>query len=243
MKIERYCYSLIQKVVEFIHRNDVGLKVLMFHQVNDDTEKWIDSGVCITQKSFETLIDRLVNMNYEFISSSQVGNSNFKDKIVVTFDDVFKDAFQNAFPYLIKRRIPFTVFVSEALVDSELYISSEDIVFLRECDLCTIGYHANHHTFLRDKSENALLIETDTTAFEKKYGLKIEYFAYPYGSIYAVGKKAIRTVEKAGYKAAFSTLSYDLTQEMYYRNKYFLPRINICESNIRKLLENKDEID
>lgn len=232
----RYVYSFVQKIIELANANKTGSKILMFHQVNDDKNKWQDSGCSISQKGFIELIDNLLADGYDFFSIDELEKHTDSKSVFLTFDDIYADAVENAFSYLIKKSIPFCVFISENYVDKSGFISSEQLERLIAEPLCTIGYHTKGHMLMRNLNADQIKKELLCTEFEKKIGKKVEYFAFPYGSVYACSKKSINIAKTMEYKYVFSTLNMPCNSSWLKRKSYFLPRINVSEMNYKKIM-------
>lgn len=227
----RCFYSGIQKVQEaYLNMLPSRGKILMFHQVENDRKSWIDDNVSITCNSFRNLIETLISQGNEFSSIDKIGFES--NKIYITFDDGFLDTFTNAYPILKKYNIPFCIFITTNYINMENYMSFEVLNSLAVEPLCTIGAHTLSHPLLRYESDNDSYNEINESKYflEKYLGRKVEYFAYPYGSIYACSKRNIKNVKMAGYKMAFSTLNSHLSDSAI-KSKYFIPRMNVNEKN------------
>lgn len=84
----------------------------------------MDQRVGVTDiDSFRKIINYLRILGYRFVSLEDLNNSIAVSKLqrvaVVTFDDGYKDLFENAFPILKKLNIPFTLFLTTSTVESE----------------------------------------------------------------------------------------------------------------------------
>lgn len=241
MRILRYYFSFIQKLIEFAHRKDKGLNVLMFHQVSNDIKEWKDSGVCITESGFLHLIEELEKKSYEFISVdklNEIQDNGDKRAVLLTFDDIFQDAYKNAFPILIKKGIPFCVFIAENYIDQQGYITSDEAAQLARQPLCTIGYHTKSHSIMRKLTDRDIEDELDCRSFESRIGQPVEVFAFPYGSVYACSYKSIRMANRCKYSLVFSTIKAPCTIKWMKKRQKFIPRININENNFRCILKN-----
>jgi peptidoglycan/xylan/chitin deacetylase (PgdA/CDA1 family) len=235
----RYFYSGIQKIIEHHYRNKMGVNIYMFHQVNDDKSRWKDHGVCITAEGFSQFIYTLKSKNCTFLSVDDLNLEIAKTDraAMITFDDVFEDAYHFAFPLLIENKIPFCVFVSEKLVDTEGYITSEELMELTKESLCTIGFHTKSHLLMRFLTTEQIESEVDCSSLENKIDKDIQYFAFPYGSVYACSQRSIDIIAKGKYLLSFSTIAVPCTPDAIMKHKNFLPRINVNEKNYKILLE------
>ena len=232
-----YLYSFIQKFIERIWKKSIGLKIYMFHQINDDKTKWKDKGVCITQSSFEIFIEGIQAKGYNFLALNELSLDKVNpNNVIITFDDIFQDAVNNAIPILIKKNIPFTIFVTENYIDSENFLTQDSLKKLMNEPLCTIGFHTRNHKLMRYLKGKELSKEIECSDFEKIIDKNVLFFAFPYGSIYACSLKSILNV-KNKYLYAFSTISIPCSKRRFQKAPYFLPRINICETNYKKWME------
>ena len=76
----------------------------------------------------------------------------------------------------------------------------------------------------------------DKQPLEEKKKKKIEYFAYPYGSYYAVARKDIKLINSETYKMAFSTIKISVNTKVLHDFRGFIPRININEKNYEEYI-------
>lgn len=233
----RYLYSLIQKFIERVGKNADGLRVYMLHQVNDNKKEWKDHGVSITKFGFEAFIEALQAKGCNFLSVDDLSIANAEsNNVIITFDDIFQDAIDNAIPFLIERSIPFCVFISDNYIDSEDFLSSASLKAIADEPLCTIGYHTKNHRLMRSLTEMEVCEEIDCKEFEQLVNRSVPFFSFPYGSVYACTIKSIKKA-KSTYKYAFSTLSIPCSKWWLKKIPFFIPRINICEANYKQKLE------
>ena len=211
--------------------------VFMFHQVTNDKNKWKDTNCAITLTNFEKFIGSIEQLDIAFGSIEELQNSIQERRAYITFDDIYADAVDNAFPLLIEKKIPFCVFISTNLIDREGYVSTKQLKKLETEELCTIGFHTNSHLILRTLKKDLALNEIKKDKFEKKLNRSIEYFAYPFGSYYAVSMKNRRMVRAEKYKVAFSTLKMPLNEKIRKKFNDFIPRININNNNYESILQ------
>lgn len=157
------------------------------------------------------------------------------DFIALSIDDVPASFYYNAFPLLKKYGIPFTLFVSCSLLDTEGYITTDMLKEMSTCGLCTVGSHGWKHDFYCKFDENAARVDlaTSKTQIENIIDGLVELYAFPYGSFYACGMKQKHLV-KDYYKYGFGTVACPITRPSSLPN-YFLPRINLTKEIIDKI--------
>ena len=235
MIMKRYFWSLIQKFTEFFGRRKNGASVLMFHNVSDDISLWNDKSIAIKAESFEKLISGLAKNEAKFEPVEKLECAVKNNAFIITFDDMFLSAYKNALPVLEKNGIPYCVFISEKYIGEDGYISEKEIKLLSDNPLCTVGFHSVSHKMFRFMSAGQVEKELDCNSLTEITGQKPEYFAFPYGSLYACGYRAAEPAKKK-YKYAFSTVSARCTESQMIKKPYYLPRINVNEENYQKFL-------
>ena len=146
-----------------------------------------------------------------------------KKKAVITFDDGWMDAYMNAYPFLKRYNIPFTVYITTNFIGKEGYIGNSELKVYSEDPLVTIGFHTQSHSKLRYENNMQKEIFLSRKELEKKVGKAILFFAYPYGKLYTIGLRSIFFTQKTDYKNAVGTIDTSLTCfSMLFR--YYLPR-------------------
>lgn len=209
----------------------------MFHQVLDKQTLKFDN-LSITYKSFDTLIQSSINEGCNFISIRDIENENHLNSksIALTFDDGFVCIYNFLAPYLIDKCIPFAIFIVTDLINKPRYLNYDQLKALSRSTLCTLGAHSVSHPLLRklNAEDSKSEIVDSKKILNNLFSVDIDYFAYPYGSVYAVSYRDIINVKEAGYKLAFSSVNGCLSTKSCKR-KWFLPRINVNELNYYKL--------
>lgn len=230
-------YSLKQKIIECRHRFGMTSKVIpiyMFHRVTDNIRAEYEN-ISITPNAFENFITRKLGEGWKIIPINGIETKeNFGEHAaVITFDDMYEDAFLYAVPILRKNNIPYTVFVAPNLIGEANYITKEEYEDLKKDELCTIGAHSLSHKILRKLSTEEKYFELDKKNHEEMLECAIDYFAFPYGSCYACDYESRRIVEK-NYKYGFSTLNFPSSHKYLKWKPNFLPRINVnCKNHSR----------
>lgn len=232
MDIGRYYFSLQQKKEEIIGRLSKGKKgyIYVFHDI-DDVSNSMDKNIWITLNNFCKFIN-YIQKQHEFRVLQELDAKEY-EYAYITFDDMFESAYLNAVPYLSKKGIPFTCFISPGLVNQKGYITEDQLKELSMNSLCTIGAHTINHKLLRRLSveESYDEIMESKIKLQNMIGNRIELFAFPYGSKYAVSSKDIENCQKCGFKYGFSTYNIMLNRKHIEKGKYFLPRINVNNYN------------
>ena len=87
---------------------------------------------------------------------------------------------------------------------NELALTWEELNALKNEPLATIGAHTMHHLSLAHQTNEEMMFEVkqSKTELEDKLQIKIEHFAYPYGSLLDANKREFEFVKKIGFKTA-----------------------------------------
>lgn len=233
-------YTLVQRGLErFLRagRNLTAQRVLMLHQVTDQKNNWYDPDYAISAAGFKDMLLIAESEGYSFgriddiFSADQISDK----KLYVTFDDGFEGVYNEAVPILNEFAVPYCVFLTTGFIGRDGYITKDMLISMASDERCTIGAHTVNHPNLRSCRDADFEIAECRRNLQDWTEKEISYFAYPFGAVNACSLKNIYQVKRNGYKAAFSTLSAPVTAAGCMR--YFIPRININESNYRELGE------
>lgn len=182
--------------------------VLMFHDISDE-----GGELTVNLQRFQEIIEEHIKNGYKFISLDELSSEpKTEKKCILTFDDGYKNNL-DCIPYLTDKKIPFCIYVIPSKLGDVGYLSKEDLCNLAKNELCTIGNHTMHHVMARKIGNNALEqeIRDANDYLEKLLGKKIEHFAFPYGSVYAVSSSNVRFVQKMG---LFRTIALTLQEDL-----------------------------
>ena len=205
--------------------------VLMFHHVTD-TPKFTKSGCILSSQNFYDVINYF--NNYTSVKDSL--RFSFKKRVALTFDDGLSDVFHIAYPFLKKKQIPFTVFVVTDFLDTDGYITTEELKTLAADPLVTIGSHGMSHKVFpqmtAEEKKKELIISKEK--LEIVIGKEVDFFAYSHGQYDEETLSLVRV-----YKYAFGVTAVPLLHIMKTVKRYTLPRYNIsndsCEYFKKKL--------
>jgi len=137
--------------------------ILCFHRIGKSSGSLLDERVGVTDPgSFRIVINYLRIIGYRFVTLehliSSIKASKLERVAVITFDDGYKDLYQNAFPLLKEQNIPFTLFLTTSTVESErllwlhkLYIAIDKLPAEKSFEVLKKYIHMrNNHPDLKD---------------------------------------------------------------------------------------------
>jgi len=186
------------------------LPVLMYHYIEEipADASLARMNLTVSPAIFETQMEHLYSKDYQPIVFKEFfdyieGRAEIPEKpIIITFDDGWKNQYQNAFPLLKKYNFRATFFPVVNYIDGVSFMSWDELKKLIESDM-EIGSHTMNHPNLNGLSENYLQheLQNSKNILEKNLGQPILTLAYPYC---AFNSDVIKAVYEAGYLATRS---------------------------------------
>jgi peptidoglycan/xylan/chitin deacetylase (PgdA/CDA1 family) len=178
----------------------------MYHHVGDASE---GAGLNVSVENFERQMEFLKVHNFsvigldELIYRLKAGKKIPRNTTVITFDDGNLDNFKNAFPVLKKMNFTATIFVITSRINTEGYLSDEDLRILNDAGI-TIGSHTVTHAFMPDLKPEEVLLELRESKreLESILGHPVTIFSYPAGGFNGYARAMVKA---AGYEGAVTT--------------------------------------
>ncbi|MGA7238031.1 MAG: polysaccharide deacetylase family protein [Bryobacteraceae bacterium] len=118
---ERYRLSISsaagRRRFSFRRRNEASARILYYHRVNDDNDPFFPA---ISTELFEQEM-RFLRRRYTVVPLAELlerlTGETAKPVVAITFDDGYRDNFQNAFPILERYSLPATIFLTTGTID------------------------------------------------------------------------------------------------------------------------------
>ena len=215
-----------------INRNAVAI-ALCYHNIDDKGSKALTTPVAEFEKQMQELKDNgfsVIGMQ-DFLAWRR-GEKNIPAKCaIITLDDGWVSAYENAWPILKKFGYPFTLFIYLDYVNTGgKSLTWEQLGEMRDGGVdieCHTYSHGDLRSPLRKTSVDKRtmgLIENDIKTLgmdgwlrkeivqsrqelEKRLGIRVNVFAYPFGNF---NQKVRDIVKEAGYEAAFTVYGRQL---------------------------------
>ncbi|MDD5679792.1 MAG: polysaccharide deacetylase family protein [Candidatus Omnitrophica bacterium] len=230
-KINEYLKLIISKILSFlVSIIPLRLAIMMLprklcffgHVISDDKLPTRKLFRYPSFKELEKFINLMQASGYDFVSYRNYIKKDNKKKVLLTFDDGLKEIYTQLHPYMLRRRIPYMVFILtetfkkpdfmtkeyEACVSHEkkCFLNLEEVVKLKT-DGVDIGFHTNTHFRISDDTKTASADMLKEITIDKEYEdifTKPLAFAYPF----AAPKKYEEfdaILSKAGFENTFDT--------------------------------------
>ena len=201
--------------------DDFGLISLMYHRFEEN--KYPSTNIRI--KDFKEHLKIIEENKIKFVNpknfENELKNNKHERKILLTIDDGFQSFYENAWPILKEKKIPFILFVSTREIGASNYMTWNQIKEISKEDFVEIGNHSHTHEYLVDESNELIKedIAKSISIFKKNLGKNSIFFSYPFGE-YSNDFKNI--IKDFGFKFAFGQHSgvMDETKDFYELPRY-----------------------
>ena len=205
--------------------DDFGIISLMYHRFEEN--KYPSTNIKIND--FKEHLKIIEDNKISFVDPKNFEDELLKNKkqrkILLTIDDGFSSFYENAWPILKKKKIPFILFVNTREVGSFNYMTWDQIKEISKENFVEIGNHSHSHEYLVDESDSVIRedIKKSILIFEDKLGKNSKFFSYPFGEYSLNFKEIIKSLK---FKYAFGQHSGVLDET---KDLFELPRFPINE--------------
>ncbi len=197
----------------------------MYHRFNESKYPSTNIQLDIFKEQLRIIENEGIQFIHPKNFREKLSQNKEERKILLTIDDGLLSFYQNAWPILKTKKIPFILFVNTREVGSFNYMNWDQILELHNSDHVEIGNHSHSHEYLVDESSETIKndILKSISIFEERLGKNSKFFSYPFGEYSLEFKKIIKEL---GFDFAFGQHSgvIDETKDLWE-----LPRFPINE--------------
>jgi len=207
----------------------IRVPILLYHYVENvnDKKDLIRESLNIQPFTFEEQVKTLVGAGFTFMTAKELGEvldgtMQLPPKpILLTFDDGHWDFDTDVLPILKKYQVKATAYIISGFLGGSDFMTPSQLQDVINSGLIDVGAHTVHHIALKGKVAPLVSYEINTSKneLERIFHIHVVSFAYPDGSF---DEQAIKTVSRAGFTTAVSTLP-GVSQNV--QNRFFLYRI------------------
>lgn len=166
--------------------------ILMYHYLSEPPE---DADIyrrdlSVTPERFAAQLDRLQAEGYVTIGLDALvlnltrGVPLPPKPVILTFDDGYRDNYENAFPLLVERNMTATFFIITDFIDQERpgYLTWDMVREMNAAGM-TIGSHGRNHMSLKGQDTDYLVWQAlgSRETIEYELGMPPHYVSYPAG--------------------------------------------------------------
>ncbi len=197
----------------------------MYHRFNESKYPSTNIQMDIFKKQIGIIEKEKIIFIHPLKMKENLISNKKQRKVLLTIDDGLLSFYENAWPFLKSKKIPFILFVNTRDVGKFNYMNWSQIKELSEENFVEIGNHSHSHEYLVD--EHSSVIKKDITKsikiFQENLNKNSKFFSYPFGEYSLEFKKIIKDF---GFEYAFGQHSgvIDETKDLFE-----LPRFPINE--------------
>jgi len=200
---------------------DFGVISLMYHRFDENKYPSTNIKIDVFKEHLKIIEESKIKFINPKEFENELKNLKLQRKILLTIDDGFLSFYENAWPILKEKKIPFILFVSTREVGAFNYMSWDQIREISKENFVEIGNHSHTHEYLADEKNDIIKkdIEKSIDIFKKELGKNSDFFSYPFGEYSNDFKKIIKNF---GFKYAFGQHSgvMDETKDFYEFPRY-----------------------
>ena len=193
----------------------------MYHRFNENKYPSTNIQLDVFKKQLKVIEEEGITFIHPKDFKKSLSDGKGKRKILLTIDDGLLSFYENAWPILKKKKIPFILFVNTREVGSFNYMNWEQILELHKNENVEIGNHSHSHEYLVDESPEVIKrdIQKSINIFKNNLGKNSDFFSYPFGE-YSLKFKEI--IKNFGFKYAFGQHSgvIDETKDFWELPRY-----------------------
>lgn len=178
-----------------------GLIILIYHRVGGGTNSSIDMPVDVFERQMAHLRERYTLVSLDTaVADGTLHRAGGPDLVAVTFDDGHRETYDQAFPIMLRYRVPATVYLATRYVESQqpfefghyaaqggrpLPVTWEQAREMVASGLVGIGAHTHSHVDLTRLPTATVRdeVERSRRLIEDRVGVPARHFAYPWGKM------------------------------------------------------------
>jgi len=214
-----------------------AIPIFMYHYIREysDSNDPIGENLSVSPEKFEEHLTWLKDNGYQTVFPNFFKNPeplSFKP-IILTFDDGYQDAYDNAFPLLQKYQMAGMFYLIIDKIGTPGYLTWDEISEMQKAGM-SFGSHTLTHPDLKNLSPANLEreIKGSKEILGQKLGQEITDFCYPSGKH---DEKVLKELQTDNYQTAVTT---DLGISSLRDNPFLLKRLRIKDStNIKAILD------
>ena len=186
--------------------------ILLYHYIEDNTDErdFIRTSIATRPYFFDLQMKYLSTHGYTSIYLSELksaleGKSRLPERpVIITFDDGFRDYYENAFPILKKYNLRAIVYMIANHIGRSGNLTVEMIKEMVGSGIFELGSHTLNHASLArvDPTLARQEIFESRRVLSETFNLDVKHFSYPDGS---ANEEVVQLVREAGYETAVST--------------------------------------
>ena len=224
--------------------------VLVYHRVLGGKRRW---GEMVGEEALEWQMRRLRKCHHPVDWETIVSPADSVPgiRVLVTFDDGYRDNFTRALPILERHQIPAIFFAATNFIfkrqtiadgheesEDDPFPSGRELQRVKESRYVTFGNHTASHVIVSAAGLGAFEEELRSSQkeFFDKLNITPKTFAYPRGREEDINAEAIPILERFDFRAAFTMIPGFVEARTH---RFLMPRIGMSHVNNKILFKVK----
>jgi methionyl-tRNA formyltransferase len=220
-------------------RHRQRIVVLLYHRVNDDMRDSLTVGIEQFHQQMAWVSRHCTPVDLQQLVLGVAPRDSVRPLVAVTFDDGYRDNYDNAVPILLREQVPATFFVSTGLMDNNVGFAHDwqrrggtlptmswgQLAHMRDLGF-GIGSHTATHINCGRTPDDVVRAEliASRDALHTRLGLRDIMFAYPFGRREDVTPSVRAMVKELGFTACLSAYGGTIDGPV---DPYHIPREGI----------------
>ena len=128
----------------------------MYHRFDENKYPSTNIKIDVFKEHLKIIEDSKIKFINPKDFENELKNLKLQRKILLTIDDGFLSFYENAWPILKEKKIPFILFVSTREVGAFNYMNWEQIKEISKENFVEIGNHSHSHEYLADEKNEII---------------------------------------------------------------------------------------
>lgn len=172
-----------------------GPRILIYHQVGGGSGLEMEVSPEAFRKHLDWLVDNVAVVPLDEAAAD--------GSVVITFDDGYRSVYEQAFPLLKERGMPFTLFITTSPLETgeplRTHSGGDPLTWdmvreMQDSGLMTVGAHTHTHPDFRHSPPSEVEVELDRSneLILERLGIHPRHFAYTWGYWSSSADEAVR---------------------------------------------------
>jgi len=184
----------------------IKIPILMYHHTYGNGKgvelKSTERSYAVSADCLKSQLDSLASHNFKTVLPQDVFGCS-QNRVMLTFDDGYRDNFTEAFPLLASQGLRAIFFVTAGMLGAKGYMDAKQLAQMAAAGM-VIGSHGMTHRFFSDLTDDVLMSEfvESRKILEDAIGEPVTMLSLPGGRMHP---RLMRHAPRAGYEHIFTS--------------------------------------
>ena len=158
--------------------DDFGLISIMYHRFDEEKYPSTNIQLAVFKEQLEIIDQEGIKFIHPKDFEKSLSENKNERKVLLTIDDGLSSFYENAWPILKERKIPFILFVNTREVGAYNYMNWDQIIELHKNENVEIGNHSHSHEYLVEETPEEIKMDiiTSREIFKKNWAEILSFF-------------------------------------------------------------------